>query len=378
MKRRANGAGTLYKRGSVYYTKIKAGGKWVCQSTGTGDKEEARTILNKVSKGYGLTDAERLAAIEVALRRSGPSPDFATAWQRYVDAPANVSQTDGAQETDAGRWRFFLRWLHGYDGGPRCRINCEAAHPEVKKLSAVTPEIAAEFVRHAQGVSSPGTVNKYVRTFKRVWRLNGEEKTPWDSFRKIAESPHLRRALSDKEVGRLIEKATGELRVLFAVGAYTGLRMSDAAHVRWTDFDAKGQTLSIRPSKTMHTTGRTVAIPVHPALARIVGKRKRTGYVMPELAALPEWELSDRVTEHFKACGFEAGEKPDGYRRSVPVVGFHSLRSTFITNMANIGAPMAMVQAIVGHMSVEMSMHYYRANAEAARARIAALPDYAK
>jgi hypothetical protein len=29
-------------------------------------------------------------------------------------------------------------------------------------------------------------------------------------------------------------------------------------------------------------------------------------------------------------------------------------------------------------MSPEMSMHYYRVNAEAARARIAALPDWAK
>ena len=378
MQRRANGAGTLYKRGAVYYTKIKAGGKWVCQSTGTGDKEKARKILDGLAKGHELTDAERLAAIEVALRKSGPSPDFATAWQKYVDAPANVGQTDGAQDTDAGRWRFFTRWINGYDGGPRCRINCKAAHPNIKTLAAVTPSIAAEFVRYAQGVSSPGTVNKYVRTFKRVWRLNGEDKTPWDSFRKIREQPRLRRALSDEEVSKLIEKAAGELRVLFAVGAYTGLRMGDAARVRWEDFDAQKRTLTIRPSKTMHTSGRTVAIPVHPALARIVGKRKKSGHVMPELAALPEWALSDRVTAHFQACGFEGGEKPDGYRRNVPVVGFHSLRSTFITNMANIGAPMAMVQAIVGHMSMEMSMHYYRANAEAARARIAALPDYSK
>lgn len=378
MQRRANNAGTLYKRGKVYYAKIKVGGKWVCQSTGTSVKEKARKILDGLAKGHELTDEERLAAIEVALRRSGPSPDFATAWQNYVDAPANVGQTDCAQETDAGRWRFFVRWLHGYDGGPRCRINCKAAHPNVKTLAAVTPEIAAEFVRFAQGVSAAGTVNKYVRTFKRVWRLNGVDKTPWDSFRKIREEPHLRRALSDEEVARLIEKATGELRVLFAVGAYTGLRMGDAARVRWEDFDAEKRTLTLRPSKTMHTSGRTVAIPVHPALARIVGKRKQSGRVMPGLAALPEWALSDRVTAHFQACGFEGAEKPDGYRKRVPVVGFHSLRSTFITNMANIGAPMAMVQAIVGHMSMEMSMHYYRANAEAARMRIAALPDYSK
>ena len=224
MQRRANGAGTLYKRGAVYYTKIKAGGKWVCQSTGTGDKEKARKILDGLAKGHELTAEQRLAAIEVALRRSGPSPDFDTAWQRYVNAPANVAQTDGAQETDAGRWRFFTRWLHGYDGGPRCRINREAAHPEVKKLSAVTPEIAAEFVRFAQGVSSPGTVNKYVRTFKRVWRLNGVADNPWAAFRKFKENNSKRRTFTREEVDMIIDRAEGEMKILFTIGAYTGLR----------------------------------------------------------------------------------------------------------------------------------------------------------
>ena len=119
-----------------------------------------------------------------------------------------------------------------------------------------------------------------------------------------------------------------------------------------------------------------MAIPVHPALAKVVGRRQRSGFVTPGLAKLPEWALSNMVMRHFRRCGLEERERPDNFRRSVATVGFHSFRSTFITNMANIGAPMAMVQAIVGHMSPEMSMHYYRANAEAARAKIAALPGY--
>ena len=378
MKRR-NRSGTLYNRGGVWYYKLKVGGKWVRRSTGETDKDKARAILDKQAKGCELTDAERLAVIEVALRPPAPpSPTFAEAWKRYANAPANISQSEGAQATDAGRWRFFTRWLHGYDGGPRCRVNCLAAHPEAQRLADITPEIAAAFVRHAQKVSAAGTVNKYVRTFKRVWRLCGVKETPWDDIRKIAETPHLRRALTDAEVARLIDRAEGEMRVLFAVGAYTGLRLGDAARVRWEDFGEDMRTLVAKPRKTAHSSGRLVAIPVHPALARIVRRnaRKRTGYIMPELAALPAWALSGRVCAHFSACGFEAGEKPGNYRRSVPNVGFHSLRSTFITAMANIGAPMAMVQAIVGHMSPEMSMHYYRANAEAARFHVETLPDY--
>jgi len=375
MARRANRSGTLFNRNGTWYTKVRVNGKWDVKTTHTGDKDAARRILDRITKGCELTDRERLAAIKAKLEEPGKTPTFEEAWTVYVNAPENAGQSDGAQTTDLGRWRFLTRWLFGWHK-ERSRINCKAAHPEVERITDVTREIAVEFVAHAKTVSSPGTVNKYVRTFRRVWDFNGTERNPWAGFRKVAEDPHLRRALDEAEVSKVISAATGELRTLFALGAFTGMRMSDCARVKWQDIDRDGWTITVRPNKTRHSSGRVVAIPVHPALAKVLGKRKRSGSVTPGLAALPEWELSDRVMDHFRACGFDEQEKPKGYRRAVAVVGFHSFRSTFITNMANIGAPMAMVQAIVGHMTPEMSMHYYRANAEAARARIDALPSF--
>ena len=376
MGRRANRAGTLFNRNGVWYTKVKVGGRWDVKTTHTGDKDKARAILDRITKGCELTDRERLAAIKAKLEEPGPAPSFDDAWTRYVEAPENAGQSDRARDTDHGRWLFLTRWLFGYDGGPRCRINRRATHQELERITDLTREIAIEFVTYAKTVSAPGTVNKYVRTFKRIWAFNGTERNPWDGFAKIAEEPHLRRALDDGEVGKLISEASGELRILFALGAFTGMRMSDCARVRWQDLDQEGRTITVRPNKTRHSSGRMVAIPVHPSLAKVIGKAKRSGYLTPGLAALSEWELSDRVMAHFRACGFSEQEKPKGYRHAVAVVGFHSFRSTFITNMANVGAPMAMVQAIVGHMTPEMSMHYYRANAEAARSRIAALPSF--
>ena len=376
MARRQNGAGTLEKRGRVWYTKVYVNGKKIMRTTGTGDKAKALAILNDQTRGSDLPAKERLAEIVEHLRDEAPRPDFTQAWKNYEDAPENAGQSEKAQDGDRGRWRFLTRWLFGYDGGPRCWINCKAAYPGVATLADVTPEVVQAFVKFARGVSSPNTVNKYVRTFKRIWKFNGMDVNPWERYRPIRATPHLRRALDDDEVGKLIKTAKGELRTLFAFGAFTGLRMSDCARIRWEDFDADCTTLTVCPGKTKNSTGRVVAIPVHPALGAVVGKRKRSGYVTPGLARLPEWALSDRVMEHFRLCGFDETEKPDNFRHAVATVGFHSFRSTFITNMANIGAPMAMVQAIVGHMTPEMSIHYYRANAEAARAKIAALPGY--
>ena len=377
MKKRANGAGTLYNRNGTWYTKMKVGGRWVRQSTGETDKTKALAVLNSMSRGHDLSDAERLAAIEVRLRGSGPSPDLATAWDRYCAAPENSAQTELSNDADHARWRYFTRWLHGYRRG---KTKIVAAHPEVKTLNGVTPEIATEFIAALKSTSAPETVNKYTRTLRRFWRLNEMRCNPWERFRLLPVSPQLRRALSDDEVQSLVSAATGEMRVLFMLGIYTGLRMSDCAHVRWRDIDETSGIITLKPSKTAHSSGRVVSIPMHPALARVLSSTKRrdgTDFVLPELAALPKWDLSYRVTAHFRACGFELPVKPSGYRRAAAVVGFHSLRSTFITNMANIGAPMAVVQAIVGHMSMEMSMHYYRANAEAARSALSRLPSFA-
>ncbi len=373
--RRANNTGTLFRSRGIWYTKVKVNGQWDIKTTHTANKSDALDILNRITQGSDLDDRARLAAIKAKLE-AGPRPSIDAAWEAYTNAPENMGQSDDARETDGGRWRFFVRWLHGYDGGPRCRINCKAAHPEVKTIDAVTREIARGFVAHAKTVSSASTVNKYVRVLKRVWRINGMTSNPWDGFSKLTGSPRLRRALEPDEVAKIIQAADGELRVLFALGAFTGMRMSDCARVRWTDFDPSGKTITVQPNKTKHTSGKVVSIPVHPSLAKVLGERRKSGYVTPGLATLPEWSLSRQVMAHFHDCGFNETEKPDGYRHAVAVVGFHSFRSTFITEMANVGAPMAMVQAIVGHMTPEMSMHYYRANAEAARDRIAALPGY--
>ena len=363
MSRRANGSGTLYRRGGVWYAKIKVGGKWVRQSTGTDSKDRARKVLDGLAMGHDLADGERLAAIAARLKPAAPDPLLADVFALYADAPESAGRSRGQLDHDEEKWRRFAAWI-------------AERRPDARSVADVTESVAAAYLTDVRAALAPQTANNHLGALKRIWKTARVASSPWEKFRTLRASPHVRRALSDAEVSRLISSADGEMRTLFAVGAYTGLRMSDCAHVRWEDFDADMRTLTIRPAKTAHSSRAVVAIPLHPSLAKTLGGRKAAGYVMPTLAALDVRVLSRRVMRHFRDCGFEGAAKVEGFAHRVAVVGFHSLRSTFITNMANIGAPMAMVQAIVGHMTPEMSMHYYRANAEAARARIDALPGY--
>lgn len=377
--KRANGRGTLYQReGSpMWYTKILIGGKWVRKSTGKTDRAEAEKVLNEYAVGSDLPDDARLAAVEAILKaRRSNSPTFDEAWDQYTRHPKNVDQSEGAQGIDLGRWRVFTRWIGGYQGGDRCRINQDAAHPEAQRLEDVTQDIATEFVSWAKASASPSTVNRYIRVCRRVWEFAKAEQNPWREFPFIKGEANKRRRLTLEELKRLIESATGEMRTLFVIGAYTGLRLGDAAHVTWEQVDAANGIIRLRPHKTVYSSGTWVHLPMHRVLAANLGKPKKRGFITPEMASWPQWKLSDAVQAHFEVCGLGESIKAEGYKRHTAVVGFHSLRSTFVSIMVEAGVPLAIIRALVGHVDEEITLRYYRMEEERARAEIAKLPDF--
>ena len=362
----------MYRRGEMYYARLKIGGVYVKKSLGTRDRREALRRLNAMSRGFDLGDDERLAAIERHLRPKAERRSMEEVWDVYKTAPINATQSLKAQRDDAAAWQGFIWWLHGHEGGPECRTNCKAAHPDVDAAADFTPQMASEFFAHLRTCRSAHTVNKYVRILRRVWRLNGIDPNPWAGFRKLREENAGKRALTREEVDRLIENANGELRTLFTVGAYTGMRMSDCAALKWESI--ANDRIVVKTIKTRRLAG----IPIHPRLrdelhevARAQGS-SRGEYVMPGLAHAPKWQMSKLVMAHFKSCGFDDAIRTEG-KRAIPTVGFHSLRSTFITRLGEAGVPLAVVRDMVGHVSEEMSFRYFRSDEAMAQRAIAAL-----
>lgn len=366
MGRRSNGSGTMYRRNGVYYAKIGTDGGMMRVSLGTRDRREAARRLDALAKGFDLSDDERLAALERHLRPKTARRSFDEAWLAYCKAPENVAQSETAKANNATMFAGFMRWLHGWEK-PRSRLNCKAAYPGADCLADVSPKIAGEFVDWIKANRSPETVNKYVRVLKRVWTLNRCDPNPWASFRKMRVDAVQRRALSKDEVDFLISKADGELRTLFVIGAFTGMRLGDCQHLRWEM--VCGDRLMVRTSKTKRLAG----IPMHPTLKAALAHPQKTGFVLPGLAVMPEWQISEMVQRHFAACGFSKAEKKAGYKKAMGDVGFHSLRSTFITRLGAAGVPLAVVREMVGHVSEEMSQRYFRADADMAAKAIAAL-----
>jgi len=366
MSRRPNGAGSMYKRGRTWYSRMKINGEFVRLSLGTTDRVEARRRLDKLAKGHDLPDDERLAALMVHFKPKSARRTFDAAWEEYTRSPVNIAQTEHAQSDDYGAWKTWMRWLHGQDvlGS---RLNCKATHPEVICLDDANAKVAAEFVEWLKANRSPQTSNKIVRILRRVWRLNGMDDNPWAAFRKFKTDASKRRAFSREEVDMIIDRADGELKVLFTIGAYTGMRLGDCVNLRYESIDGKAGV--IRTGKT----GKVVRIPIHPKLLAAIGRLKPSGYVLPVMSTWPRWKVSDAVQSHLRACGLEEPVKRDGYKKASSIVGFHSLRSTFITRLGEAGVPLPVVRDMVGHVSEEMTMRYFRNDDAMAKRAIAAL-----
>ena len=120
---------------------------------------------------------------------------------------------------------------------------------------------------------------------------------------------------------------------------------------------------------------------------------KRREYVMPRIAARYNrgpWDLSKEIQRHFEANGIRTLKEGTGFiiktdekgnpvrvhtgKRGMVEVGFHSLRHTFVSLCRDANAPLAVVEAIVGHDSPAMTRLYTHVGDLAAVSAVAALP----
>lgn len=371
MGRRRNGSGTLYKRGAVYYAQLKVGGRVLRLSTGTTDRRRALARLDSLARGCDLGDAERLAAVETALSAARRDIPVDTAWKLYLATPAQKPKCLRAQRAS---WLRLVKWARGgladADGAP-----VPPKMPRLDSLADIDEATAARFAADIGCLYAPLTVADTVSALSQIWRALNATPNPWRDLPRQAGSCQPRLAFTDAEIRAIVEAASGELRLLLLIGVYTGLRVSDAVALRWESVAADLGAITLRPIKTLRSSGVSVTIPVHPALRAALGTHGGTGPVLPRLASISKSSVHSRLNRLFARCGIQTRERRDGYRYRVALRGFHSFRAAFVTRLADAGVPLPQIQSLVGHMSPKMTLHYYRASAEASRRAVESLPD---
>ena len=412
--------GYLIKRGRTFYAVWTVDGKKYMKTTRKTNRREAKTELARIMEPFLVADEMRtLETIKARIeggsatlarleQEQSPPVTILQAWASYVAAPTESrrnrrgepvladDENAPANRPDSGestmrqyecQFGAFQRWIKG-------------AHTEARYMRDVTPAVARDYAAHLGKSVGPATFNKHMALLTLVWRVLANpariERNPWDGIGRKRAAPESRRELTVDELRRLCGSATGELRLLLAVGLYSGLRLGDASTLRWEETDLAQGVIRRIPMKTGRRNPKPVRVPIHPILAAMLAETpgaSRKGYVLPETAAMylrRRDAVSRLVQAHFTQCGIqttkagtgvktvaEPNGKPQKVRtgkRAVVEAGYHSLRHSFVSLCRAADVPLAVVEAIVGHASPAMTRHYTHTGDDAALAAVSTLP----
>jgi integrase len=377
--------GYLLKRGKTFYACWAVAGKKFRQSTHTANRKQAKIELARIMQPFLVEDEVRTletvkARIEGAKtelagyeEQRNPPLTIRQAWSAYVATPNRPDTgplTLDQYEMKLGR---FTSWM-------------EREHPGTRAIRSVTEEQAEAYAADLTASKMTGaTFNHHISFLKLTWRVLRKkaklERNPWADIAMKRIVTNGRRELTIEELRAVCGAATGEMRTLFALGLYTGMRRGDCATLRWCEVDLVRGIIRRVPNKTARRNPKPVLVPIHPTLRAILDDAHdvpdRGDHVLPELAALYRDHrtiLNKSLQKHFLACGIRT-QSPGAGQRASCEVGFHSLRHSFVSLCRAANAPLSVVESLVGHNSPAMTRHYTHTGEAAAGAAVAALPD---
>ena len=358
------GTGHLFKRGSTYWLEYAVDGKRFRQSLETKDKAEARREADKILEPHRAgSEAARMGAIVAQMKEakakadSGPAPSLLASWSAFIALDKERRPSPGRATLDQyeGHWGALVDWM-------------AANAPSAKTMAMVTTDHAVRFIRHlnSQGLGD-GRVNKYKRFLKMFFRvLLPHAENPFGGIqtsKMVVQSA--KQPFTVEELRTIVDRADGEMKTLFLLGAGLGLRLGDCCTLLWQEADLARRLLVRVPNKTARR-GVSVKIGMPHWLVDHLHALPRQGhYIVPGLAE--EYttgkspQIARRIHRHLEECGIltlKPGTGGDTGKRAVVLKGFHSFRHSYVSLNADAGTSQSTMQKLVGHGSPMMTMHY--------------------
>ena len=266
--------------------------------------------------------------------------------------------------------------------------------PEKRRRVSVASITALEVERfrnsELEGGKTPGTANFAVKVLRAVFNTARRRglcpSNPAEAVEMLLEESQERLPFSKDQVKDLLAVAENEWRGMILLGYHTGIRLSDAANLTWANVDLLKRILVFRARKT---AGRAKG-----------GKKDSVVYMHPDVVtyfeSLPASDdpnapifpslyrkspgshggLSNAFGRLMHLAGIRAplGPEKQGKGRQFKALGFHSLRHSFISTLANSEVPADVRKQIVGHSSEDIHRRYVHLDLLLQEKAIANLP----
>jgi integrase len=214
------------------------------------------------------------------------------------------------------------------------------------------------------------------------------------SFRAERDPRHIRRALTDEELGRLFDAANRDDIPRYGLAGRdwserwhamvaTGLREGTLGRVSVGQWTLEGERTGVHVFGFQELKrGKDRFVPVRPDSALRI-KNYLTGRPANAVAfPIPSrYAVLKVLRKHLALAGIDAGGEqmgPDGVVRRHGMVDVHSLRVTCGTRMMRAGVAPKIAQDVLGHSTMELTMRIYskvtQADSSAAVLRMPPMP----
>lgn len=374
------------RAGGTWYYQFMYRGKYyngICEGATNRREAEAfeKTVREKVTQATGLKSVKALYETFREDLTGGKKIPLDDAFELSLKKPRKRIPAERQIALKRGMWQDFLDFMHG-------------EYPQIVNLSDVRKTHAEEYIaglresgkynkairysrtgkrrdagqtvsysRPEEARLSPRTINHYQTACAEVFTLLkddvGLQENPFSSILKLDMKKETREAFTPEELKLIYDNLDGFTRPLFMMAVWTGLREGDICTLKWSDVDLTHRVITRETRKT----GAIVQIPISDQLYSLFESTRRTDseYVFPKHAEMyltnPDG-VSYRIKRFLEGLGIQTTRTPNGRTRAISVKDLHSCRHTFCYYAGLAGIPLAVVQAIVGHMSPAMTEHY--------------------
>jgi len=387
--------GRIFKRGKkgYFYLQYYLNGKQIVKAlrdendkpiTGQRIAQKAADVIlapykanDDVQRRQQAVDALKSAQDKViAAERIKNAIKLTDAFELAMNKPRRKALGEKARQQKESHWKDFVAYMNQF-------------YPEVKTLDCILQKHAQDyiqyltkngkfnkqinFIQHNRKSSynsklkklSPKSINYYLMSCRDIFcTLMDDIGITVDPFAKIPKLKQVREereAFTLDELKLISENADDFILSLFIMGLCTGLREADICLLKWKEVDFKNGLIK----RTTRKTGKEVTIPIMPPLWKFLEEQQlKSGnneYVLPlhaEMYLNNRSGISWRVKTFLESLGIVTTKKPADRSRAVSIKDVHSLRHSFCYYAGLYNVPLAIVQAVVGHMSPEMTKHY--------------------
>lgn len=386
MKKSGRMVNVFKKKGSAnYYFQVMINGHRIVESTRRSDKNEAlkkaeeRCMELKLGMDYSfylkkviklvneMEPKERDAALRKSIEELNAEivkrVTLDEAFDLFKMKPRKRNIAPDTYNAYRSLWKRFVGFVN-------------TNFPNARYLSDINKNIAEKFLyAESEKMISERTYNERITKFRTIFSALSEDAglsvNVWQNIDKMREGHISKRPFSKSQIDTIFRFAEGDMRTLCMIGLYTGLRLGDAATLKWEEIDFGNSLITRLPRKTRNFR-KNVEIPLlgglREELERVRASQKSGEiYVLPDVAEhylRNHSHISFQIQAFFRKAGIETGISRDGVSRICTVYGFHSFRHSFVSLCAANGIPMNVVMELVGHRSVMVHEIYQHASAE--------------